>query len=178
MGEKQFTLVRWKSFFFDSGEFSSVVMKNIVAAGVLGGIVSVFLSYVIYMKLVFAYGFEKRILDISLLMILYAVLIAPFLEEYIFRKRMLQSFSFIFKSLFLGVLASNLFWCLMHFSNGIHHIISLFIPGLIFSYLTIKFGSFLPSSIAHLVHNAILYFGAYQSLDDHPYFEFLHSMLK
>ncbi len=87
-----------------------------------------------------------------------AVLVAPFLEEFIFR----LSFRHLFKNKYLFILLSGFTFGALHVVTSVEamtdylYIIPYSIPGLIFAYLYVKSENIFTSTAMHFVHNGIL----------------------
>lgn len=93
-------------------------------------------------------------------MVISAVLLAPFLEEIIFR----LGFRYIFKNDALFIIASGLIFGSLHVIGSYQNLIDLIyvipysIPGFIFAYTLVKSKNiFIPISL-HLFHNGIMMF--------------------
>ncbi len=87
-----------------------------------------------------------------------AVLVAPFLEEFIFR----LSFRHLIKNKYLFILISGLTFGSLHVITSVNvitdylYIIPYSVPGLIFAYLYVKSENIFTSTAIHFVHNGIL----------------------
>ena len=86
-----------------------------------------------------------------------AVIIAPILEELVFR----GSFYYIFRNAFLFVLCSGLFFGLVHVSTAetieqFLYVIPYSIPGFVFAYALYKSKNFFVPIGLHFIHNGVL----------------------
>ena len=92
------------------------------------------------------------------IMLIDAGIIAPIVEELTFRK----SFMDVFKTKWLFILTSGIFFGLLHISNNTDTLVDFlyFIPyaslGISFAYMDYKEKSVIPSVIMHMMHNTIL----------------------
>ncbi|MBU0648033.1 CPBP family intramembrane metalloprotease [Patescibacteria group bacterium] len=94
----------------------------------------------------------------EIMLIFYATIIGPFIEEITFRGVLLPAISLKFNPL-VGIIISTLIWSLLHFQINV--IIFTFIFGSILSYVVFKTKSLWPSYIAHVIKNLIAVIAIY-----------------
>ena len=94
----------------------------------------------------------------QILMIIYAVIIGPFIEEIVFRGVVLPVLTRKF-NIAIGIIFSTLIWSLLHFQINV--IIFTFIFGIILSYTYIKSKSIWPAYLTHVLKNLIAVLALY-----------------
>jgi len=92
------------------------------------------------------------------LMIIYAVIIGPFIEELIFRGIILPGIANRF-NFFSGVIFSTLTWSILHFQWNIIIFTSIF--GIVLSYMYYRTQSLWPTFITHVLKNLIAVIAIY-----------------
>ena len=99
----------------------------------------------------------------QILLVFYAVILGPFIEEVVFRGIILTAVSNRW-GFIVGIVLSTLIWSLLHFQINIIIFTSLF--GIVLSYIYLKSQSLWPSFLTHVFKNliaviAIYIFGLY-----------------
>ncbi|MCP4180065.1 MAG: CPBP family intramembrane metalloprotease [bacterium] len=87
------------------------------------------------------------------LVFIFSVLIAPFIEEIVFRRVIFTFIERMF-GILPAIIATSLIFAFLH--GGIIQIIPLFILGSVLQYLYIKYNSIYPSILLHSFHNLII----------------------
>ena len=86
-----------------------------------------------------------------LIIIINVVIVAPVIEEMIFRGLLLWGLEEKYKSIILPIILSSLIFTVIHSTPFLF--IQIFLIGIILGYLSIKFNSILPGIILHSVNN-------------------------
>ncbi|MFZ5391744.1 MAG: CPBP family intramembrane glutamic endopeptidase [Patescibacteria group bacterium] len=103
--------------------------------------------------------FQKNMtITAQVLMIFYAVIIGPLVEEIIFRGVLLPCLTNKV-NIYFGIIISTLIWSLLHFQLNV--IIFTFIFGIILSYLYIASKSLWPSYLTHVIKNSMAVIAIY-----------------
>ncbi|MFA4930746.1 MAG: type II CAAX endopeptidase family protein [Patescibacteria group bacterium] len=92
------------------------------------------------------------------LLIFYAIIIGPFIEEIVFRGVLFPAFAQK-TNIILGLMLSTLIWSLLHFQLNV--IIFTFIFGIILGYMYYKTKSLWPSYITHVLKNLMAVIAIY-----------------
>ena len=101
---------------------------------------------------------QTMIKSLPWLMLINAGIIAPFIEEIVFRK----CFKNIFESKYLFILTSGIFFGLMHVITNSQSLLDFlfFIPysslGIAFAYIYYKTDTIFTSVVMHMIHNTLL----------------------
>ena len=91
--------------------------------------------------------------------IIVLVILAPFVEEIIFRGRMFRQYRKDETSNFSYIVLSSGFWAICHVGQGWHIPFVLFLPGIIFCVTRIKLRSVWPAFFAHATMNLLIFGG-------------------
>ena len=85
------------------------------------------------------------------------VFFAPIVEEIIFRGIVLESLAKVTSGA-IAVVVSAVIFAGIHWAGGVGQIISTFIGGLILGWLYLRTRSIVPSSVAHIIYNAVAFY--------------------
>lgn len=94
----------------------------------------------------------------QVLLVIYAVIIGPFIEEVVFRGVVFPAVSRRF-NIYAGIIVNTLIWSLLHFQINV--IIFTLIFGVILSYLYLKTQSIWPSYLTHVCKNLMAVIAIY-----------------
>ena len=146
---KKLGLLRWNFFYIIEAIIWELIL--IVPLTVLAGVI-----YFICLRL--GYNFTSPVIDIlskankygTGLVFVFAVFIAPVIEEIAFRRVLFVFMTKMFGAFFSAVLTSLVFAC-MH--GGVIQVLPLFILGMVLQHLYLKHGTLFPSILLHTCHN-------------------------
>ncbi len=92
-------------------------------------------------------------------MFVIGVFLGPIVEEMVFRQLLYFTLiQWLKKPIFVAVITSLMF-SFVHFTSEIHTYIEIFVAGLFYSYLRLRYDTILAPMASHMLHNGIIVLG-------------------
>jgi len=132
-------------------------------AGLLGGIAAAAVDTTVGVAFLWSTGIDGSVVAERykgvhpIVIFLFWVYLAPIAEEFLYRGYFQPRAARYLNSRWLGLIAVNVVFTLIHFGGGLRQMVIIFLPGLIFGWLRDAYNSVWPAVIAHAVCNACIF---------------------